>query len=234
MEYDYEKQNYSAKVTLQDGLGSHLLVFILGYAIAYKNNYNYIQNSNTIHKKEIEKFGFYVDDDKRIDILENNPKKKNIGKEDKILTPDVMEKLRQMLNIEINSDYDWVIHIRRRDVSRTQHKERYIKDESYEKLVKQIREKHGNKQKILICSEGGHGSFNYLKKYNVDLCLNEDIFKTLGYMMGAQNLIIGKSCYSYIAGIYSKKNVYYFPFWHKEMEHWKNIKEHFDVGYVRS
>ena len=52
-------------------------------------------------------------------------------------------------------------------------------------------------KKILICSEGGQGSFNYLKKYNVDLCLNEDIFKTLGYMMGAKNLIIGKSCYSY-------------------------------------
>ena len=230
MEYDYEKQNYSAKISIQDGLGSHLLVFIIGYATAYKNNYNYVQNSNTIHKKEIEKFGFYVDDDKRIDILENDPRKKNIGKEDKILTPDVMENLRQMLNIEIISDYDWVIHIRRRDVTHKINRERYIKDEKYEKIVKQIREKHGNEQKILICSEGGHCRFNYLKKYNVDLCLNEDIFKTLGYMMGAKNLIIGKSCYSYIAGLYSKKNVYYFPFWHKEMDHWKNVLEYFDLN----
>ena len=51
-----------------------------------------------------------------------------------------MEKLRQMLNIEINSDYDWVIHIRRRDVTQKTNKERYIKDEKYRKIVKQIRE----------------------------------------------------------------------------------------------
>ena len=44
-----------------------------------------------------------------------------------------MEKLRQMLNIEINSDYDWVIHIRRRDVTHKINRERYIKDEKYEK-----------------------------------------------------------------------------------------------------
>jgi hypothetical protein len=234
MEYDYEKKNYSSKVTIQDGLGSQLLVFITGYAIAYKNNYNYIQNSNTIHKKDIEKYGFYVNNDAQVDISERNPKLKYFGKEDELFTNEVMDNLRAILSIKINEEYDWVIHIRRRDVSRTQHKERYIKDETYEKLVKQIREKYGNEQKILICSEGVQKNFNYLNKYNVKLYLNEDIHDTMGCMIGAKNLVIGKSDYSYIAGLYNTKNVYYFPFWHKGMEHWMNVKEQFDVGYVRS
>ena len=45
------------------------------------------------------------------------------------------------------------------------------------------------------------------------------------YMLFSDVLIIAKSAYSYLAGLFNKNSVYYMDFWHNPLQHWKHINE---------
>jgi hypothetical protein len=41
----------------------------------------------------------------------------------------------------------------------------------------------------------------------------------------ADILVIGKSSFSYVAGLYNTNTVYYFNFWHSPLNNWINVDE---------
>jgi len=53
--------------------------------------------------------------------------------------------------------------------------------------------------------------------------MDTDVFYTLHHLINADVLVIAKSSFSYLAGIYNQKTVMYFPFYHSPLKNWINI-----------
>jgi hypothetical protein len=129
------------------------------------------------------------------------------------------------------------IHLRRGDVSSEQHPERYISDVIYDQLIQQLvdRYRHLSKQAISVyiftdadslCDFQKWSTFPHLVILNHTQC---DSLTTLNYLIHSDILIIAKSSFSYLAGLFHKgQQVYYFPFWHRPRPSWKPINEGHD------
>lgn len=118
------------------------------------------------------------------------------------------------------------IHIRRGDVSSDINSDRYVSIEKYINIINKFNEMYSD-CKIFILTEiddKNKNEFDIItKNNNVKLLANIDIIETFGYMINADLLVICKSSFSYLSGIYNKNIVYYFDFWHKPCKNWINI-----------
>jgi hypothetical protein len=65
--------------------------------------------------------------------------------------------------------------------------------------------------------------FNIFQNDQIKIVANEDVLTTLEYLIQADILIMCKSSFSYIAGLYNKNQVIYMDFWHSPMPHWGRI-----------
>lgn len=99
-----------------------------------------------------------------------------------------------------------------------------IHDDQYVKLINSLRSIYQNTD-IHIFSQS-----NLLRKYkalvdlnNVYLHLDNDAMETFHHMCNANVLVIGKSSFSYLAGIYNKNKVIYIPFHHPPLDGWESI-----------
>lgn len=119
------------------------------------------------------------------------------------------------------------VHIRRGDVSKKVHPNRWVENYTYKRIIDKIREESFFIRKKVahfhIYSEGHISDFKDIadkSTLDVTFHINENLQNTLHGMITADELIMGKSSFGYIAGLYSKGIVHYFPFWHKPLNEW--------------
>lgn len=74
---------------------------------------------------------------------------------------------------------------------------------------------------------------NIYKKYrslteleDVHIHINTDAIDTFHHFCSADILVISKSSFSYLAGIYNKNKVIYIPFHHPPLEEWESIRNY--------
>lgn len=61
---------------------------------------------------------------------------------------------------------------------------------------------------------------------NVKLHLDTDAITSFHHMCNSDILVIAKSSFSYLAAIYNKNKVIFFPFWHAPLDNWQNACEY--------
>jgi len=76
---------------------------------------------------------------------------------------------------------------------------------------------------ILILSQGRPEQFAQLEALGAKLCLNTDLFQTFHTLVSADVLCMAKSSLSYAAALLNTNTVYYEPFWHPSLPHWKTL-----------
>lgn len=143
--------------------------------------------------------------------------------------------LRQIIkNIIPLKKQNIIIHIRRGDVDMNNNNERYIDIVEYNNIINIFKEKYKN-YNILVFTQIDENNKNEFDIYKNDKIVtiraNEDILITFNNLIHADILVICKSSFSYLAGMYNPNIVYYYDFWHKPLKHWTNINtiqmEHF-------
>ena len=77
---------------------------------------------------------------------------------------------------------------------------------------------------IGIYSEAIESDFKILKLPQVTFKLNLNLINTFHELVTSKILVMSKSSFSYSAGILSNGIVYYIPFWHKPLDHWKILR----------
>lgn len=116
--------------------------------------------------------------------------------------------------------FDIAIHIRRGDVKNGM---RYTDNKTYLKYIKMLISKYPT-YTIGIYSEGNESDFRILKLPRVTFRLNLNLINTFHELVTAKILLMSKSSFSYSAAILSNGIVYYIPFWHKPLDHWKILR----------
>ena len=141
-------------------------------------------------------------------------------------TPQVLKKIRKMYYSVTKPNkckYDIAIHIRRGDVNPGT-EERYTSNEFYVDLITKFRREFPD-SRIGIYSVGQDSDFRELQLKNIYFCLNEDIEKSFHDLVTAKILVTSKSSFSYSAALLSAGDIYYLPFWHRPLSHWKVLAE---------
>lgn len=147
-------------------------------------------------------------------------------------TNKVIEKIRKcyyssnkpdISKIFLKDKYNIAVHIRRGDVSATQHVQRYTSNDTYIQLLSKM--KLPNNSFIHIFSEGSPNDFKeFTNKYkNITLHLNTNIKETFHCMVKADLLILSKSSFSYCAGLLNENKVdgeIIKNWWHKPLKKW--------------
>ena len=120
-------------------------------------------------------------------------------------------------------DIDIAIHIRRGDVTRQQHTERYTDNVYYIKIIKKLKQLYPT-YKITIFSEGKYEDFYNLGLEESCYQLNTNVFETFHSLVCAKVLIQSYSSFSYCAGLLNQNIVYHYDtFWHKKLDHWLKV-----------
>ena len=127
------------------------------------------------------------------------------------------------------------LHIRRGDVSKTQHSSRFTSNKEYIKILEcifeeldmSILEEQKPELTIRVYSEGKEEDFKEFDKfsqsYNVKYHLNENVRQTFHDLVNSDILIISKSSFSYCAGLLNRNVVIsnnIQKWWHKPLEDW--------------
>jgi hypothetical protein len=84
--------------------------------------------------------------------------------------------------------------------------------------------KNINKDKNIrfhVYSQGKPSDFSQLEQNNIIFHLNECVGSTFTDMVFADILVASKSSLSYVAGLLNNNEVYYIPFLHPPLKHWK-------------
>ncbi len=120
------------------------------------------------------------------------------------------------------------IHIRRGDVKATVNENRYVPLDEIIKIINTFKKKYDNCS-FYIFTQIDETNKNEFDIFNNDTMVqikaNEDILLTLNHLIHADILVLCKSSFSYLAGLYNNNTVYYFDFWHSKLSNWKNINE---------
>jgi hypothetical protein len=115
------------------------------------------------------------------------------------------------------------VHIRRGDVSEKERK-RYTSSKKILKTISLIKRKYPNKEleTTIYSNDFYENLVEDFQDYKIDV--DSNVFDVLSNLSNADILIMGKSSLSYIAGLYSKGEVYYEPFWHSPLPNWHIIE----------
>ena len=203
---------------------------IMNDFVNFEHNYDTIHDINHIYCDELKEGPmvhgsihpeFFYTNEFRIKMLSQY-------KTSKQFFPEITDFPTETFNISL--------HIRRGDVSKTQHFSRYTNNTEYVKILECIFEEldmnileEQNKPELIIriYSEGKEEDFKEFDKfsqnYNVKYHLNENVRQTFHDLINSQILIISKSSFSYCAGLLNKNVVIannIQKWWHKPLEDW--------------
>lgn len=116
------------------------------------------------------------------------------------------------------------LHIRRGDVNEISHPGRFTPISVFHQIADKLAI-HYPDSNICIFTEitpENKNEFNIFRK-EIKIVANEDVLTTLEYLIQADILVMCKSSFSYIAGLYNKNQVIYMDFWHSPMPHWGRV-----------
>jgi hypothetical protein len=139
-------------------------------------------------------------------------------------SPHVLSILRQYYysTPKPNTKTSIALHIRRGDVDKKTHSNRYIDNNKYKKIIRFLLKTYPD-DIITIFSEGSIHDFHDLQQDRVVFQLNGTIEETFHSFVRAKVLVTAKSTFSYSAALLNENEVYYIPWWHKPLKHWKTI-----------
>jgi hypothetical protein len=127
-----------------------------------------------------------------------------------------------------NNNTKIAIHLRRGDVQSDSNSERYTSINDIINIIHIFKNKYPNST-FYIFTEINDNNKNEFDVFNndptINIKANEDVILTFNHLINADVLVICKSSFSYLAGLYNKNIVYYFDFWHSPLSNWINIKD---------
>jgi len=116
------------------------------------------------------------------------------------------------------------VHIRRGDVDEKSEepdiKKRVTTNDRIAKTISSISARFPD-HRIIICSVGNEEDFGSVSDLPVEWCLNADTFQTFHLLATCSVLIMAKSSFSYLAGLFNPNVVFYEPFWHARLSRWE-------------
>ncbi len=113
------------------------------------------------------------------------------------------------------------LHVRRGDVTPTHNADRYTPDAKILAMLDLVLSHIPDQQpEIHLYSQGRADDFAAFAARGCILHLDEDALSDLAGLASADILIIGKSSFSYVAGLLSQGLVIYEPFWHRAGANW--------------
>jgi FkbM family methyltransferase len=229
-----------------NGLGCHIVALLVGAGYCKNFNYNFVykplplvhhaypngsvsrEYNNRIEKMfNLNKIQLFNTNDNEIqyihDIYDN-----------KYFIQKGIEFFKNYYEPITNVIYEWVIHIRRNDISETQHTDRFVVVDRYNQLIRKIKLFYNGD--IHIYTDGNKNDLKHLNKDQLIIHYKGDPLETFSIMSNCKNLVVGFSTFSYSAGCLNKNNVYYDlienNFFHPYLDHWLKIKPHvkLDIG----
>ena len=126
------------------------------------------------------------------------------------------------------------VHVRRGDVSNTNEPERFTTNDDIAKTTQQLVcaiRALGKTPSIHLYSEGSAAQFGQLRDLNVQLHLNDCTFTTMKNLIDADVLLMAKSSFSYVAGLYSRGVVLYPPHWNPPLQDWLRLRSDASVDH---
>lgn len=139
-----------------------------------------------------------------------------------------LKSIKKNINIYNNNKLNIAIHIRRGDVINEPDNPRYIPIDFYIDKINIIQSTYPDSIIYILTeiTENNKNEFDIFKENSNIMLLNDiDTISTFEYFCNADVLIISRSTFSYLAGIYNTKSVYYNDgFWHAKLPNWKNIE----------
>jgi len=120
--------------------------------------------------------------------------------------------------------FNIAIHIRRSNPHDTRIDGTDVPNEVFRGIIKALRIKYQTQNVLFhIYSQGNATNFIMFEEPDIKLHLNETVEDTFPAMVLADALVISASSFSYTAALLSNGDVYYIPFWHRALPHWKSI-----------
>lgn len=123
--------------------------------------------------------------------------------------------------------FNIAVHIRRLNSHDNGVVRIHVPDSVYLKAINVLREEYRDKSPLFhIYSQGDFAYFNEM--YGADdviIHLNDPVTDVITPMVFADVLVTSPSSLSYVAGILSDGQIYYYPFWHPPLPGWRNIPE---------
>ena len=185
----------------------------------------------------IEQMEYYKEKSKNLNILLILDHAYNIfdkkPNDYEIIMP-LLREIKQTLYLpEYNkSNKNIAIHIRRGDVSQYSNNNRYVDLSCYQTIINKLADKYKNGDLFIFTeiSNNNKEEFeNFIIKnknnnINIKLMADLDILLTLEYLIKADVLVMSKSSFSYIAGLYNNNEIYYMDFWHSKLDRWNSIE----------
>lgn len=112
------------------------------------------------------------------------------------------------------------VHIRRRNIHDSRDQGTQVPDDHFLKVIEKT-QKEFPELPVHIFSQGKLFCERYIK---YTLHIDESVEETFSSLVKAQVLITSPSSLSYSAALLSQGTVYFTPFWHQPLPHWKIIK----------
>jgi hypothetical protein len=144
-------------------------------------------------------------------------------------TREIKQIIKKEFNIQYEKNTDFFkinIHIRRGDVNPYQHGIRWISDEYYLNIIDILTNKYKN-SKLTIYTQRNNFNSNLFSNY--DIIYDDEIEDNKAWceMINSDILVIGKSAFSYSAGILCDGIVIYPSdgMFHPKLTEWKTIEE---------
>lgn len=113
-----------------------------------------------------------------------------------------------------NSSKNIAVHIRRGDVNNITHPGRYTPTLAFKQIIDQLKTHYPNSN-VCIFTEitpENKDEFDIFQNNQIKIVADEDILTTMEYLIQADVLVMCKSSFSYIAGLYNKNQVIYIDF----------------------
>lgn len=100
-----------------------------------------------------------------------------------------------------------------------------ISCDEYYKLITKLKRIYNNAEIHIFSQKTFDEKYSLLRDIpDLNIHLDSDTFDTFHHLCKADILVMGTSSFSYLAGIYNKKSVIYYTFWHPPLDNWINFK----------
>lgn len=169
-----------------------------------------------------------IETNEKILLIINNPLgilDANLSLYNKVL-PD-LRKIKQNLELVYFKPFvvNIAVHIRRGDVNQTIYPYRYTPTHYFKQIIDNLLTEYQN---VNICifteiTEENKDEFLVFTDPNIQIISGGDALVTFEHLVKADVLVMSKSSFSYVAGLYNENKVLYTPFWHNPLNHWNII-----------
>jgi hypothetical protein len=143
----------------------------------------------------------------------------------------MMPKLKKILNLEPLIYFEpyknikkIAVHVRRGDI--VGKNDRFVQIETFVRIIDKLNKKYPTSHFYIFTDiDEKNTEFDCLNKYkNMSILANKDILTTLTHLISADVLVLCKSSFSYISGLYNNNEVYYIDFWHSPLKNWNKVE----------